>query len=226
MSPNLGGFASKTAVTLVIRILIVDDHSVVRRGIVEILRNELQDAVLEEAGSAQEALDAVWKEDWSLVLLDISLPGRSGLDLLKEIKTARPKMPVLILTMHAEDQFAVRALKAGAAGYLTKENSPDILLQAVRRLLGGGKFITPTLAERLALQLDSDSTKMPHESLSDREFEVLRLIGSGKTVGEIAGQLCLSVKTISTYRARILEKMGLGNNAELAQYCLRNSLVD
>ncbi len=223
------GLASKSILREswpVVRILTVDDHAVVRRGIGGILAGEFQELVLGEAGSAPEALEIIWKQDWDVILLDINLAGRNGLDLLKEFKTARPKVPVLILSMHAEDQFAVRALKAGAAGYLTKESPPEILLQAVRRLLAGGKFITPTLAEKLAFQLDSDSTKMPHEALSDREFEVLRMIGRGKTVGEIAEQLCLSAKTISTYRARMLEKMGLSNNAELAQYCLRNSLVD
>jgi two-component system invasion response regulator UvrY len=203
----------------------VDDHAVVRRGIVNILAGEFPGTLLGEAGTPQEALDLVWNQDWDLILLDVSLPGRDGIELLKEIRSARPKAQVMILSMHSEDQFAVRALRAGAAGYLTKDSSPEILLQAVRRLLAGGKFITPSLAERLALHLDADTTKMPHESLSDREFEVLRLIGSGKTVGKIAEQLSLNVKTISTYRARILEKMGLSNNADLVQYCVHNNLA-
>jgi two-component system invasion response regulator UvrY len=192
---------------------------------VDILAGEFPGALLGEAGTPQEALDLVWNKDWDLILLDVSLPGRDGIELLKEIRSARPKVQVMILSMHSEDQFAVRALRAGAAGYLTKDSSPEILLQAVRRLLAGGKFITPSLAERLALHLDADTTKMPHESLSDREFEVLRLIGSGKTVGKIAEQLSLNVKTISTYRARILEKMGLSNNADLVQYCVHNNLA-
>lgn len=208
------------------RILIVDDHCVVRRGIVGILAGEFPDATPVEAGTPHEALDQVWKHDWDLILLDLSLPNRSGLELLKEIKAARPRVPVLILSMHSEEQFAVRSLKAGASGYLTKETPPDVLLQAVRRLIAGGRFITSTLAEKLASQLETDFSKPPHESLSDREYEVLRRIGSGKTVGEIAEQMRLSVKTISTYRARILEKMQMGNNSELVQYCIRNQLID
>lgn len=190
------------------------------------LDHDFPDAVLQEAGTPQEALDAVWAADWDLILLDVSLPGRSGIDVLKEIKSCKPKIPVLILTMHAEEHFAIRALRAGAAGYLTKESSPEVLLQAVRRLLGGGKFITPTLAEKLAFHIDSDSAKLPHDGLSDREFEILRLIGSGKTVGTIALQLHLSVKTISTYRVRLLTKMGLSNNAELMNYAMRHGLTD
>jgi two-component system invasion response regulator UvrY len=192
---------------------------------VNILAGEFPGALLGEAGTPQEALDLVCNQDWDLIILDVNLPGRDGIELLKEIRSARPKVQVMILSMHSEEQFAVRALRAGAASYLTKDSSPEILLQAVRRLLAGGKFITPSLAERLALHLDADTTKMPHESLSDREFEVLRLIGSGKTVGNIAEQLSLNVKTISTYRARILEKMGLSNNADLVQYCVHNNLA-
>ncbi|MBZ5595300.1 MAG: response regulator transcription factor [Acidobacteriia bacterium] len=209
-----------------LRILVVDDHAVVRQGIIRILASDLPGAILAEAGTGQEAIDATWKEDWDLILLDISLPGRCGIDVLKEIKSARPKVPILIVSMHSEGQFAIRALKGGAAGYLTKDSPHETLIYAVRRLLGGGKFISATLAEKLAVQLDVDTSKLPHESLSDREFEVLRMLGSGRTVGEIAQQLFLSVKTISTYRARILTKMGLTNNAELVQYCIRNSLVD
>ena len=209
-----------------LRILVVDDHAVVRQGIIRILASELTGATLAEAGSGQEAIEAAWKQDWDLILLDISLPGRCGIDVLKEIKSARPKVPVLIVSMHSEGQFAIRALKAGAAGYLTKDSPYETLIYAVRRLLGGGKFISPTLAEKLAVQLDPDTSKLPHETLSDREFEVLRMLGSGKTVGEIAQQLFLSVKTISTYRARILTKMGLTNKAEMVQYCIRNTLVE
>lgn len=210
----------------VLRILVVDDHALVRQGIIRILASELPGAILVEAGSGQEAIEATWKQDWDLVLLDISLPGRSGIDVLKEIKSARPKIPILVVSMHSEGQFAIRALKAGAAGYLTKDSPHETLIYAVRRLLSGGKYISPTLAEKLAVQLDADTSKLPHEVLSDREFEVLRMLGSGKTVGEIAQQLFLSVKTISTYRARILTKMGLTNNSEIVQYCIRNTLVD
>ena len=209
-----------------LRILAVDDHAVVRQGIIRILASEFPGAILAEAGSGQEALEAAWKQDWDLILLDISLPGRCGIDVLKEIKTARPRVPVLIVSMHSEGQFAIRALKAGAAGYFTKDSPHETLIYAVRRLLGGGKFISATLAEKLAVQLDADTSKLPHEALSDREFEVLRMLGSGKTVGEIAQQLFLSVKTISTYRSRILTKMGITNNAEIVQYCIRNTLVE
>ena len=208
------------------RILVVDDHAVVRRGILQILAGGFPGSKFSEACSAPEALDMVWRQDWDLILLDISLPGRSGIEVLKEIRTARPKVPVLILSMHSEDQFAVRALKAGASGYVTKESPPEVVLEAIRRILAGGKFITPTLAEKLATHLNIENDRQPHEALSDREFEVLRLIGSGKTVGEIGEQLCLSVKTISTYRVRLLEKMGLNNNAELVQYCVRNNIVE
>lgn len=209
-----------------LRFLAVDDHAVVRQGIIRILAAEFPGAILAEAGSGQEALEAAWKHDWDLILLDISLPGRCGIDVLKEIRAARPKVPVLIVSMHSEGQFAIRALKAGAAGYFTKDSPHETLIYAVRRLLSGGKFISATLAEKLAVQLDADTTKLPHESLSDREFEVLRMLGAGKTVGEIGQQLFLSVKTISTYRARILTKMALTNNAEIVQYCIRNSLVE
>ncbi len=209
-----------------LRVLTVDDHSVVRRGIHGILSSEFPGAVVGEAATPQEALDAVYKQDWDLILLDVSLPGRSGIELLAEIRVARPKVPILMLSMHSEGHFAIRALKAGAAGYITKDSPVEILLQAVRRLLAGGKFITSSLAERLAAQVGSDPTRLPHESLSDREFDVLRLIGSGKTVGEIAEQLHLSVKTISTYRARVMTKMAMKNNAELVQYSIRNNLVE
>jgi DNA-binding NarL/FixJ family response regulator len=207
------------------RILTVDDHAVVRRGIQHILASELPGAMLRETATSQEALDAVWEHGWDLVLLDVILPGRGGIELLKEIKRTRPKLPVLMYGMPPEAQFAIRALKAGAAGFLTLDSPAEILLQAVHRLLAGGKYITPTLAEALAVQVGSAADRPSHESLSDREFEVLRLIGSGRTVGEIAEQLHLSVKTISTFRARILTKMEMKNNADLMQYSVRNNLV-
>ena len=209
-----------------IRVLTVDDHAVVRQGIRGIIQHQYPRAVVREAATAQEALDAVWSGEWDLILLDVSLPSRCGIDLLKEIKAVRARTPVLIFTMHAEEHFAIRALRAGASGHLTKDTTPEVLLQAIRRLLSGGKFITPTLAEQLATHIDAGITKLPHESLSDREFEILRLIGAGQTVGAIATQLCLSVKTISTYRVRLLVKMGLKNNSELMNYALRHGLVE
>jgi len=161
-----------------------------------------------------------------VVLLDITLPGRSGLEVLKEIKRSRPKLPVLILSMHPEDQFAVRMLKAGAAGYLTKESAGEELAGAIRKVIGGGRYVSPALAERMASYLTVDLQKAPHERLSDREFLILRTIASGKQVGQIAKELSLSVSTVSTYRARILEKMDMKNNAELTHYALQKSLVD
>ena len=207
------------------RILIVDDHPLVRRGIVQVLGPEFPDGVVGEAATAAEALNAIWSESWSLVVLDISLPGRNGLEVLKEIKTARPKLPVLVLSTYPESQFATRALRAGAAGYLTKEAPPEVLLRAVRQTMNGGKFISPAAAEQLASEIMLDSSKPLHELLSDREYDVFLRIGSGQGVAEIAAALNLSVKTISTYRTRILEKTGMKNNAELAQYAIRNKLV-
>jgi DNA-binding NarL/FixJ family response regulator len=208
-----------------IRILIVDDHAIVRRGLRELLSDEFRGASFGEASTAQQALEQVWKKEWDVALLDITLPGRSGLDLLKEVKAARPKLPVLILSVHPEDQFAVRVLKAGAGGYLTKESAPEELVNAVRKILAGGQYVSPTLAEKLALGLRKDSTRAPHETLSDREYEIMCCIASGKTVTEIAGDLSLSAKTISTYRARLLEKLRVKNNAEIIRYAIRNGLV-
>jgi DNA-binding NarL/FixJ family response regulator len=208
-----------------LRILTIESRAIVRCGIRYVLASKFPGLVLGEAATPQEALDAVWKKDWDLILLDISLLGGSGIELLNEVKKVRPKLPVLILTMSSGVPFAIRAFKAGASGYLTLDSPAEILLQAVDRLLAGGKFISPTLSEELAVHIASDTTGPPHEYLSDREFEVLRLIGSGRTVGEIAEQLHLSVKTISTYRARILAKMAMRNNASLMQYSIQNNLV-
>ena len=171
-------------------------------------------------------MDLVRRREWDAVILDIGLPGRGGLDVLKDIKQEAPRLPVLILSMHPEEQYAVRAIRAGAAGYLTKEAAPEKLVDAVRKVVSGGRYISPELAERLATALTMDATRPLHASLSDREFAVLRLIASGQTVGDIADRLSLSVKTVSTYRARILEKMRLKNNAELMQYVLTNHLLD
>ncbi|MBS1605023.1 MAG: response regulator transcription factor, partial [Bacteroidetes bacterium] len=198
-----------------LKILIADDHTVVRKGLRQILLEEFLSAEIEEAVDAEELMKKVLKKDWDIVVSDISMPGRSGLEVLQQIKQHYPRLPVLILSIHPEDQYAVRVLKAGASGYLNKDSAPDELVKAVRQVLLGKKYITPSIAERLASLLDQDPDKQPHESLSDREFEVLRLLASGSPVSEIAEKLSLSVTTVSTYRARILAKMNLRNNADL-----------
>lgn len=207
------------------RILIADDHAVVRQGIKQILADEFKKAVFGEARTAQEALTKIWKEKWDVVILDITMPGRSGLEVLKELKKLRPKLPVLVLSMHPEDQFAVRVLKAGASGYMTKESAPEELVGAIKKVLAGGKHISAALAEIMATYLTVDDQKPAHEQLSNREFQVLRLIASGKTVSQIAKEISLSVRTVSTYRTRILEKMALKSNAELTHYAFQNQLV-
>jgi two-component system, NarL family, invasion response regulator UvrY len=207
------------------KILITDDHAVVRSGLKQILAEEFTKAEFGEASSAQEAIDRVWKENWDVVVLDITMPGRSGLEVLKEIKKSRPKLPVLMLSMHPEDQFAVRLLKIGASGYMTKESAPNELVGAVKKVIAGGKYVSPALGEKMASYLAVDVQTAPHERLSDREFLVLRQIASGKTPTIIAKELGLSVKTISTYRMRILEKMSMANNAEITTYAIQNQLV-
>ena len=209
-----------------LRILIVDDHPIVRQGLRQTLADAAQIGEIAEAATPQEALDLVGQREWDAVILDIGLPGRGGLEVLKDIKRDVPRLPVLILSMHSEDQYAVRALRAGAAGYLTKEAAPKNLIDAIRRVAAGGRYISPELAERLATELTPDATRPLHASLSDREFDVMRAIASGQTVGEIADRLSLSVKTVSTYRTRILEKMRLKNNAEMMHYVHTNHLLD
>jgi two-component system invasion response regulator UvrY len=209
-----------------IRALIADDHAVVRQGLIQILGNIPEITVAGEAISGQEVLDKVRAEAWDVVILDISMPDCSGLDILKQLKSERPKLPVLVLSMHSEDQYAVRALKAGASGYLTKDSAPDELVKAIRKVVSGGRYVGSCLAERLAFEIGADSSKLPHETLSDREFQVLRLIASGKSVTEIAAELSLSPKTVSTYRVRLLKKMNLKTNAELMHYAMQNHLVD
>jgi DNA-binding NarL/FixJ family response regulator len=208
------------------KILIADDHAVVRRGLRQILADEFKKAEFVEVGSANEALAGVRKENWDVLILDITMPGRSGLDALKEIKESRPRLPVLVLSMHPEDQFAVRVLKTGASGYMTKESAPEELVGAIKKVLAGGRYVSAALAEKMASYLAIDTPKPPHERLSDREFVVLRLIASGKTPSQIAKELSLSVKTVSTYRARILEKTGMASNAELTHYAIKNQLVE
>lgn len=207
------------------RILIVDDHPVLRRGLKDILVRELTSVFCGEAANAQEALSQVQSYDWALVILDVTMPGRSGMDVLRDLKGLRPKVPVLVLSMHPEDQYATRVLKAGASGYMNKESAPEELIKAIRKLLAGGRYVSPALAEKLALDLSAETEQPLHERLSDRELEVLRMIGLGKTISQIAEELHLSVTTVSTYRARILEKMNLTNTAELIHYALRNQLA-
>lgn len=208
------------------RILIADDHAVVRQGLKQILAEAFKRAVFGEAGTSQQTLDIASKQVWDIVILDLSMPGRSGLEVLKELKQSRPSLPVLVLSMHPEDQFAVRLLKAGAAGYMTKESAPEELVGAVQKAISGGRYVSPGLAEQMASFLVSDVQVAPHERLSDREFLILRMIASGKAVSVIARELSLSVKTVSTYRARLLEKMNLANNAELVHYAFQNKLVE
>src|SRR6266851_306589 len=209
-----------------IRALIADDHAVVRQGLRQILQETTDMQVTGEAATGPEALDRARGDSYDVVVLDITMPGRSGFEVLKELRVELPELPVLVLSMHAEEQFAVRLLKAGAAGYLNKESAPDELVKAIRKVVSGGRYVSPTLAEKLAFEIDAGSDKLLHETLSDREFQVMRMMASGKTVKEIATELSLSVKTISTYRARILTKMNLHTNAELIHYAITNQLVE
>jgi two-component system, NarL family, invasion response regulator UvrY len=209
-----------------ITIVIADDHAVVRRGLKDILADESDMEIGGEASTAQELLDLVRKGSWDAVVLDISLPGRNGLEVLAELKRERPTLPVLIHTMHSEDQFARRALRAGASGYLTKDSAPTELVKALRKIVNGGKYVGAAFAEALASSMDAGAVEAPHQALSDREFEVFRLLASGKTVSEVAEQLSLSVKTVSTYRSRILTKMQMKNNADLMRYALQHRIVE
>jgi len=206
------------------RILIADDHVIVREGLKRIIEASPGLLVVAEAASGQEALDEAKTARPEVVLLDVSMPGRGGLETAQELKKRDPRVKVLMLTVHPEDHFAVRCLKEGADGYLTKDVASEQLVQAIRKVHSGGKYVSPALAERLAFSLDTGFGQPAHEALSDREFEVMRAIGAGKTVGEIAVDLTLSVKTISTYRARILEKMNMRNNAELMRYVMEQGL--
>jgi DNA-binding NarL/FixJ family response regulator len=208
------------------RILIADDHAVFRRGLRETISEAFPKVTFGEAKTALETLESVRRHDWEILILDISMPGKSGLDILNDLKRLRPKLPILLLSMHPEEQFARRALKSGAAGYLTKESVPEELKEAVRKVLTGGRYVSATFAEKLAVDLREGADIPIYELLSDREFQVLRMIASGKTVKEIADEIALSVKTVSTYRARILEKTGMKTNAELIRYALQTQLVD
>jgi len=209
-----------------IKILIADDHAIVREGLKQILSESPDLVVVAEASTGQEVLEKIGKNDLDLVVLDIAMPGRGGLDILKEIKSQRPRLSVLMLSMYPEEQYAVRVLKSGASGYLTKESAPAELVKAIRQISQGKKYISPSLAEKLAIDLEINPDRPPHETLSDREYQVMCMIASGKTLREIADGLSLSIKTISTYRSRILEKMNMKTNAELTHYAIKNSLVD
>jgi DNA-binding NarL/FixJ family response regulator len=208
-----------------IRVLIADDHAIVRQGLKQIVSETSDIEVCGEASNGAEAFEEALARKYDVVLLDVSMPVRDGLDVLRQLRRERPRLPVLMLSMHPEEQYAVRALRDGASGYLPKESAPDELVTAIRKVASGGKYVTPSLAERLASFMNKDFEGPAHETLSDREFQVMILIAQGKTQSEIAEALSLSVKTISTYRGRILEKLGLSNNAEIMSYALNNGLV-
>ena len=209
-----------------IRVLLADDHAMVRSGLKEILADTGDISVVGEATNGHEVLAQVRAHEFDVAVLDMTMPGRSGIELIRQVKEARPKLRVLVLTMHKEEQYAVRALKAGASGYLTKESAADQLVAAIRRIAAGGAYVSPETAERLALEAGRPSDAPPHTLLSDREFQVFQMIANGAAVGEIARQLSLSVKTVSTHKTRIMEKMGLANQAELIRYALEHKLLD
>jgi DNA-binding NarL/FixJ family response regulator len=207
-------------------IIVCDDHPVVRQGLARIIQNGLDVAQIREADNGPMLLDMLRERVSDLVLLDVTLPGRGGLDVLRQLKQERPRVPVLMLSVHPAEQYAVRALRAGASGYLTKDFATEELVTAVQRVTRGQRYLTPAVADRLADALENPVDRSPHEGLSDREFQVLGLLGSGRTVRQIASELCLSYNTISTYRARILSKLGLGTDAQIVRYALQHQLAD
>ena len=207
-------------------ILIADDHQIVRRGLKDILADEFDDLYCGEARNGQEALEAARQQAWDIVLLDIKMPGRSGLEILEELRKLRPKMPVVMISAFPEEDYALRAFKLGAAGYVSKEGASDELLAAVRKALAGGRYVTPVLAEKMAATLAGETPLAPHESLSNRELEVLRLIAAGRSIKQVAAELSLGEKTIGTYRLRLSRKIGLSTNVELARYAMQHKLVD
>ena len=202
-----------------------DDFPLFRRGVKELLTEGLGAVTVGECGNAQDLLELIRREKWDAVILDVTMPGNTGTETLKQLKGECPKLPVLVLSMHPEDQYAIRMFKAGADGYLTKASAPEELVEAIKKVLGGGQYVSPTLGEKLALTLKAGTGGAPHEHLSDREYEVMCLIASGKTVSEIAETIHLGVTTISTYRGRILEKMNMKNNAEVTRYAIQHGLV-
>lgn len=208
-----------------LRILIADDHTVVRKGLKQILLEEFSNAVISEVPDAEELIKKVMSEKWDVIVSDLSMPGRSGLDALQQIKLSFPDLPVLILSIHPEEQYALRALKSGASGYLSKDTAPDELVKAVKKVLLGKKYISQSIAEKLADSFSSDGSKQPHESLSDREFDVMKLLANGKSVSDIAEMLSLSVTTVSTYRARVMKKMNMQSNSDLTKYAIENKLI-
>jgi two-component system, NarL family, invasion response regulator UvrY len=208
-----------------VKVLIADDHALVRKGLQQVIREQAPDMSVSEAADGEQVLTMVHEQDWDALVLDIGMPKRSGLEVLQKLRYEKPSLPVLILSMHSEDQYAIRVLRAGAAGYLSKDAAPEELVVAIRKAVSGGRYVSPALAEKLALGLSGGLDKLPHELLSDREYTVLMKIGEGKSVGEIADELALSVKTVSTYRARVLEKMNLKTNADLIRYSLENNLL-
>lgn len=209
-----------------IRVLLADDHMLFRKGLRMILEETQDITVAGEAGTGKEALDKALSSYFDVVLLDLSMPERDGLDVLKELKKSKPELPVLVLTMHPEDQYAVRVLRAGASGYLTKKNAPEEVVTAIRKVFSGRKYISPSLGEKLAFEIEAGTEQPLHKTLSDREFEVLRMIAGGKSLTDISKELALSINTVSTYRARILEKMNLKTNADIIHYAIRNKLVE
>jgi len=210
----------------VIRVLLADDHALVRAGLKEILAGTGDITVAGEATNGQEVMARIRGQDYDVAVLDMSMPGRSGIELIKQVKDEKPKLRVLVLTMHSEEQYAVRALKAGASGYLTKDSAAEQLVAAIRKIAAGGAYVSPETAERLVLDASPRAEAAPHTLLSDREFQVLQLIAGGQSVSEIARRLALSVKTVSTHKTRILQKMGLANQAELIRYALEHKLLD
>ncbi len=208
-----------------LRILIADDHTVVRKGLKQILLDEFPAAVIEEVPDAEELIKKVMSAKWDVVISDLSMPGRSGLDALQQIKLSYPNLPVLILSIHPEEQYALRAIKSGASGYLSKDAAPDELVKAVEKVLLGKKYISESIAEKLANTFSYDTSLQPHDNLSDREFDVMKLLANGKSVSEIAERLSLSVTTVSTYRARVMTKMNLKSNSDLTKYAIENKLL-
>jgi len=208
------------------KILIADDHPIVRKGLRQILEEGGIGRKVEEAGSGKEAVEKVRAGSFDIALLDISMPEMSGLEALEEIKKLRPSLPVLILSIYPEEEYAVRALKSGASGYMTKKSAPDELITAIRKIVRGSRYISPSLADFLASHLTEENSKPLHETLSNREFQVMRMIAAGRSLKEIAYDMSLSPKTISTFRTRILQKMQLQNNADLIQYAIKNKLID